>query len=58
MAQTRFLPAAGLILALAACSSAYYKTMEGFGIERETARLIAEMQKAIDEADAFIQSFK
>jgi ElaB/YqjD/DUF883 family membrane-anchored ribosome-binding protein len=27
-------------------------------IERETARLIAEMQKAIDEADAFIQSMQ
>lgn len=27
-------------------------------IERETARLIAEMQKAIDEADSFIQSMK
>ncbi len=25
------------------------------GIERDTARLISEMQKAIEEADAFIQ---
>ncbi len=28
------------------------------GIERDTARLISEMQKAIEEADAFIQSMK